>query len=527
LPVHQGKTAPAGPGEETTMLGRHRIFRFASLQVWLFALGYFVSYIPYSALAKAMAQGYLTPGQQLISRFDILPPAILGTVITMPLIIAAFGGFHFTATRRILGRNVPFPRIDTLISGLGFAAIIATTTLAYSFSGISIVLALVLMRAGVLTLAPVIDVIVGRSVHRYSWMALALSFAALTVALSQIGSYELTIGAGLNLALYLCGYGARLSMMTRHAKTEDEAVNRRFIAEECIVAMIALAAIAGLFAVVGGCAAMPTPGCAFAAFAANPLFGPGIATGIAYGFLGIFATLIYLNRLENTFAIPVFCCASMLSGLVASQALAWLYGAPPLNGADFISSGLIILAGFVLNARATRGPTCRLAASGVTPAQRLLLFVCSGNTSRSPIAQAICNAEIVRRLARWPDRPGMAGVQVASAGLTATPGAAMSSEAQQALGRLSVPVPQHAARSLTPELIEAATTIICMTKEQCEAVLAISPDARGKVHRLHPFRDLDDPTGQGAKAFLRLSRHIKYLIAQRLSYFMLESGGRA
>lgn len=509
------------------MPGRHRILRDVSFHVWLFALGYFLSYIPYSALAKAMTQGYLTPGQKLISGIDILPATLLGTIMTMPLLIAGFGGFHFASTRRILGYRVPFPRTDTLISGIGFAAIIATTTLAFSFAGISIVLALVLMRAGVLTIAPAVDAIAGRRVHPYSWLALALSFLAVAIALSQVGSYALTIGAAVNLGLYLCGYFARLNMMSRYAKVPDEAVNRRFIAEECIVAMVALVAIAAVFAFIGGCSGAMTPGCGLTPLVANPLLGPALLTGAAYGFLGVFATLIYLNRLENTFAIPVFCCASLLSGLVASQALAWLYGAHPLSFADVISSGLIMLAGLILYARTTAEGTWRAAAEAPTARQRLLLFVCSGNTSRSAIAQAICNAEIVRCLARWPDRPLMQGVQVTSAGLTAKAGAPMSAEAQQALTRLGVPVPQHASRNLTPELIDSATAIICMTNDQCKAVLAMHRGASGKVHRLHPFRDLDDPTGRGAKAFLGLSRQIRYLIAQRLSYFVLENESRA
>jgi protein-tyrosine-phosphatase len=491
----------------------------AGLRVWLFALGYFISYVPYSTLAKAMTQGYLTPGASPMSGFEILPATLLGTIMTMPLLIATLGCFRLANARRILGFHVPVPRTDTLISGIGFATIITTTTLAFSFAGISIVLALVLMRAGVLTIAPIVDAIAGRRVHPYSGMALALSFAAVAVALSQVGSYELTIGAVVNLGLYLCGYFARLNMMSRYAKIADEAVNRRFIAEECIVAGVALVVIAVLIALIGGCGEMLTLRCGFTPFIANPLFAPALLTGIAYGFLGVFATLIYLNRLENTFAIPVFCCASLLSGLVASLTLEWLYGAPPPDGAGLISAGLIVLAGFVLYARSTP----QAARQSAQQPRRFLLFVCSGNTSRSPVAQAICNAEIIRRLARCPNRPG---VEVGSAGLTAKAGSAMTEEARQALSRLRVPVPQHASRNLTPGLIESATAIICMTKQQCDAVLAIDPAASGKVHRLHPFRDLDDPSGRGAKAFLGLSRQIQCLVAYRLSYFMLESGGR-
>jgi protein-tyrosine-phosphatase len=489
-------------------------------QVWLFAIGYFISYIPYSALARAMTQGYLTPGQGPVSGLDILPTTLFGTILTMPLLITTFGGFHFTATRRILGYNAPFPRIDTLLSGIGFAAIITTTTLAYSFAGISIVLALVLMRAGVLTIAPVVDVIARREVHPYSWIALVLSFLAIGVALSQVGKYELTIAAAANLALYLCGYFIRLNMMSHYAKTSDEAVNRRFVAEECIVAMLALGVIAVLIALVHGCDGAATLGDGLTVLTANV---PSLLTGIAYGFLGIFATLIYLNRLENTFAIPVFCCASLLSGLVASLALAWLFAAPPLRGADFVSSGLIMLAGVVLYVR-NRPQRMSDEYNAQATIQRLLLFVCSSNTIRSPIAQAICHAEIVRRLLQEPTRRRLDEVQVASAGITAKTGEPMTREAQRALQVLGVPVPQHTAHQLSAELIERASAIICMTNQQRETVLAIDPSASVKVHRLHPFRDLDDPAMHGPKALLRMSRQIQHLVTHRLSYFLNVGG---
>ena len=505
------------------MFGRHRRFRDTGSLVWFFALGYFAFYIPYAALVRAMTQGYLTAGQEPVSGFDILPATLLGTIITMPLLIAAFGGFHFTSARRVRGRNIPLPRLDTLISGTAFAIIIATTTMAYTFAGISIVLALVLMRGGVLVMAPLSDTVAGRRVHPYSWIALALSIAAVAVAVSQVGSYVLTVGAVVNLTVYLCGYLVRLNVMTRYAKVADEAFNRRFIAEECIVAMVALGVIGVLISFIAGCSETLTLQCGFTPFIANPLVGAALLSGVAYGIFGIFATLIYLNPLENTFAVPVNRCASLLSGVFASLALTWLFGAPPLMAVDLISIGLIVLAGLILYARSRPRKTWHNDADAVTRPRRFLLFVCSGNTSRSPIAQAICNAEIIRRLARCPDQRE---VEVASAGLTASAGAPITPEAQQALGRLRVPVPQHASRNLTPELIERATAIICMTGQQCAAVLAIHPAAAGKVHRLHPFRDLDDPTGRGAKAFLKLSRQIQHLIAGRLSYFMLENTSR-
>ena len=182
---------------------------------------------------------------------------------------------------------------------------------------------------------------------------------------------------------------------------------------------------------------------------------------------------------------------------------------------------LIMIAGFVLYGRSASKQTRPASAEAPTAARRLLLFICNGNTSRSPIAHAICSAEIVRRLTRRPDRARMPAVEVASAGLAAKAGAPMAAEAQRALRSLGVPVPSHAARNLTSELVDNATAIICMTSQQCEAVLAMHPNAAGKVHRLHPFRDLADPAGRGAKVFLKLSRQIRRLVVNRLSYFLM------
>jgi protein-tyrosine-phosphatase len=493
------------------MGSQYRIWNLG-LHVWPFALGYFIAYIPYVTLARATMQGYLS--QEPVSGFDIMPVTLLGTMMTMPLLVALFGGFCFANERRILGFDVPFPKFDTLISGTAFAVIIATTTMAYAFPGVSIVLALVLMRGGVLTIAPITDAAVGRRVDRYSWVALALSLGGVVLALLQVGTYTLTGAALINLALYLCGYVVRLNVITRQAKVVDEAVNRRFFAEECIAAMAALAVMAAVIVLIGSFSNTRTLAYGFGSPAAKPIFGWALLTGVAYGFLGVFATLIYLNPLENTFAVPVNRCASVLSGFVASLLLTWLYDEARTNTANFISAGLIMLAGFVLYFRSMQQPRAP------TPKhlRRFLLFVCSGNTSRSPIAQAICNAQIIRRLAGCPRR---LTVEVGSAGLTAKAGSPMSWDAQQALTRLSIPVPPHASRNLTPELIEDATVIICMTRRQCDAVIAINPAASGKVLRLHPFRDLNDPSGWQASAFLKLAHQIQYLVALRLSYFLL------
>ena len=110
-----------------------------------------------------------------------------------------------------------------MISGLATAVIIATTTLNYTFVGISILFALLLMRGGVLIIAPVVDTLLGRRVAAGSWVALGFSFLALLIAFAEVGGYQMTLVAGLNIAAYLMGYSFRIPNMTDIAKSNEPA----------------------------------------------------------------------------------------------------------------------------------------------------------------------------------------------------------------------------------------------------------------------------------------------------------------
>ena len=60
----------------------------------------------------------------------------------------------------------------------------------------------------------------------------------------------------------------------------------------------------------------------------------------------------------------------------------------------------------------------------------LFVFVCSGNTSRSPMAQAICNAEIASRFGVPLESLDRLGIKAVSAGLNARPGEPLTAEAE-------------------------------------------------------------------------------------------------
>ncbi|MGD0567156.1 MAG: ATP-binding cassette domain-containing protein [Candidatus Sulfotelmatobacter sp.] len=159
------------------------------------------------------------------------------------------------------------------------------------------------------------------------------------------------------------------------------------------------------------------------------------------------------------------------------------------------------------------------------PLQRLVVFVCGGNTSRSPIAQAVCNSEIARRLRIPASALRMFPVRAVSAGLTAEPGTPVTEEAQRALQAIGIPRSSHRSQNLTSELAGEAEAIFCMTEKQRQQASAMFPLAAAKIHCLLPGVDLEDPSGGSPDVFLKLAKQLQELVGLRLAEFGVPERG--
>jgi protein-tyrosine-phosphatase len=143
------------------------------------------------------------------------------------------------------------------------------------------------------------------------------------------------------------------------------------------------------------------------------------------------------------------------------------------------------------------------------------LFICSGNTSRSPIAAAIGNVEIAARLQIPFAALAAAKLPAVSAGISVSVGAPMTVEAQQALRLLDVPEMSHSAQNLTVEMADEAEKIFCMTEAHRNAVIDLIPTAAAKTECLDPDGDVEDPAGRGLAAYVTCATRIHGLVRLR------------
>jgi molybdate transport system ATP-binding protein len=152
--------------------------------------------------------------------------------------------------------------------------------------------------------------------------------------------------------------------------------------------------------------------------------------------------------------------------------------------------------------------------------QRLFVFICNRNTSRSPIAQALCNAEIARRLKLPQEALRETGICAVSAGLAANSGDSMAIEAQEALQDLKVPVPVHRAQNLSADLAAQAEFIFCMTESQRQTAMKMFPEAASKILCLRPGLDFEDPHMNGREGFARLAKLLQDIMPSVVDHLL-------
>lgn len=320
--------------------------------IWFYALIYFFCYIPFGALSKAISSGAL-PGQDGV-RVDgatLLPVSTLASIVVMVIFMVATGWWRYAHQVKVGGFSIPVPGIWTALSGVCTAVILATATLAYTFEGVSIVFVMLLMRGGVLVMAPLVDFMSRRQTHWYSWTGLVLSLGALLVSFSEKGgaSAHLTVIAVVDILAYLLAYFFRLRFMSRLAKSDQAEATKRYFAEEQLVVAPFTLLMLGVFALIDYGPMMNAVRIGFTDWLSSGLVLWTAAIGTFSQLVGIFGTLVFLDKGENTFSVPVNRCSSVLSGVVASTALWLILDMKAPSAHELVGAGMVVAAIVVLS----------------------------------------------------------------------------------------------------------------------------------------------------------------------------------
>ena len=150
-------------------------------------------------------------------------------------------------------------------------------------------------------------------------------------------------------------------------------------------------------------------------------------------------------------------------------------------------------------------------------APKHLLFVCTGNTCRSPMAEGLCRMALA----------GRTDFEVSSAGVAAAKGAPASPETLQILKNRGTTLEGFKSRPVSAAILDAASHVFAMTEGHLAALEACYPQHSDKFFLIREFSgitnkrqgvDVPDPIGMGPAAYEEVAKVLEAAIPAIIAY---------